>query len=295
MRLVICGIATVVLAGCGASRGPATPYVSRRCPLPSAATPYTVVARASGVIVDPYALRATVDLVLSHLSDRITRPGNAYVDTATLTLDHKHRHFRRDWRPARDHRAKVSFSVNPDGSYSAPRIEGSTDKSFARYVSATFADVQMDRHRWRPHADSAARTFALAGDRRVEVTLHFGETPLSDEIAFAEFAIHEAAANPLGAAVRLKYPEQLLQVGMEGDVLAQFVIDTAGRMLERSLRFVRSNHWLFERAVIDVLPTIRFRPATIDCRPVPQLVQQPYLFKIQQSTSGQIRRRAGSP
>lgn len=84
----------------------------------------------------------------------------------------------------------------------------------------------------------------------------------------------------LGDAPRPRYPELLRSAGVEGDVLAQFVVDTTGLVEVGSIRVLRSAHPLFAQAVERVLPLARFIPAEAGGRRVRQLVQQPFTFAI---------------
>jgi protein TonB len=78
-----------------------------------------------------------------------------------------------------------------------------------------------------------------------------------------------------------RYPEALRASGVEGQVIASFIISAEGRYEEGSLRFVKSGNPLFERAVQAALPRMRFVPAEIAGRPVRQLVEMPFVFTLQ--------------
>lgn len=77
-----------------------------------------------------------------------------------------------------------------------------------------------------------------------------------------------------------QFPEMLKSSGVEGSVLAMFVVDTTGRAEVASLKILRSDHALFEQAVKNALPKMRFLPAEIGGRKVKQLVQQPFQFSL---------------
>jgi len=77
-----------------------------------------------------------------------------------------------------------------------------------------------------------------------------------------------------------RYPEVLRSSGVEGKVIAQFVVDEQGRAEEGSLRFVRSDNQLFEDAVRVALVRMRFIPAEIGGVKVRQLVQMPFVFTL---------------
>jgi protein TonB len=77
-----------------------------------------------------------------------------------------------------------------------------------------------------------------------------------------------------------RYPDALRDRGVEGSVVAQFVVDAAGRVEDGSVRFVRSDNVLFEAAVRTALMRMRFVPAEVGGRKVRQLVQMPFVFTI---------------
>jgi protein TonB len=86
------------------------------------------------------------------------------------------------------------------------------------------------------------------------------------------------AVVPGSAAPR--YPEPLRSSGVEGLVIAEFVVDDEGRAEETSVRFVRSDNQLFEDAVRVALRRMRFIPAEVGGRKVKQLVQMPFVFRL---------------
>jgi protein TonB len=68
--------------------------------------------------------------------------------------------------------------------------------------------------------------------------------------------------------------------GVEGQVIAVFVVDEDGRAEEGSVRFVRSDNRLFEDAVKLALRRMRFIPAQVGGKKVRQLVQMPFVFTL---------------
>jgi protein TonB len=76
------------------------------------------------------------------------------------------------------------------------------------------------------------------------------------------------------------YPPALLRRQVEGAVLVQYVVDTLGRADTSTFRVLSATHPDFARAVKAALPRMRFRPAIMSSRVVPQLVQQPFAFRI---------------
>jgi protein TonB len=78
-----------------------------------------------------------------------------------------------------------------------------------------------------------------------------------------------------------RYPATLRDARVEGDVLAQFVVDTVGWVVPGTLRILRSSDTLFTQSVHSVIDSLRFTPARRGGRPVFQLVQQPFQFRLE--------------
>jgi protein TonB len=77
-----------------------------------------------------------------------------------------------------------------------------------------------------------------------------------------------------------RYPELLRAAGIEGKVVALFVVDEEGRVDEKSIRFTRSDNQLFEGAVRTALSRMRFVPAEAGGKKVSQLVEMPFVFTL---------------
>jgi protein TonB len=77
-----------------------------------------------------------------------------------------------------------------------------------------------------------------------------------------------------------KYPEVLRMGGVEGQVVARFVVDYEGRVEEGTVNFVRSDNPLFEEAVRSALGRMRFTPAEMGGKKVRQLVEMPFVFAL---------------
>jgi protein TonB len=90
----------------------------------------------------------------------------------------------------------------------------------------------------------------------------------------------ERMAVPYDDNPRPRYPFSLLSMGVEGNVVVQFVVDSGGKADMRSLRVLRSTHELFTRAVRAVLPRLRFLPAEVGGSKVEVLVEQPFQFSV---------------
>ena len=92
-----------------------------------------------------------------------------------------------------------------------------------------------------------------------------------------------AERDPLSAAP--VYPEILRTNGIEGHVVAQYVIDTTGYADASSFRVMDTSHPLFTGAVREAIPGMHFRPAELAGKRVRQIVQQEFKFVITHETS----------
>ncbi|HET9465032.1 MAG TPA: energy transducer TonB [Gemmatimonadales bacterium] len=105
-----------------------------------------------------------------------------------------------------------------------------------------------------------------------------GTAPVADQTYF-EFQVEKQVAQIPGS-VNLRYPDMLRSANVEGEVLAQFVVDTTGRVEKGSIKILKTSHDLFTSAVMSALNSARYYPAEIGGRKVKQLVQQPFNFTL---------------
>jgi protein TonB len=77
-----------------------------------------------------------------------------------------------------------------------------------------------------------------------------------------------------------RFPSALRGIGIEGVARFRFVVDTAGRVELGSVEAISASHEAFAYAVRSTLPRMRFRPGRVDGRPVRQLVELPFAFRI---------------
>jgi periplasmic protein TonB len=78
----------------------------------------------------------------------------------------------------------------------------------------------------------------------------------------------------------VRYPELLRQAGIEGRVVLEAVIDTAGRVERGSLRVLSSSNPLFDAPAREVVGGSRYRPGRVDGRPVRVRVTVPVAFQV---------------
>ena len=105
-----------------------------------------------------------------------------------------------------------------------------------------------------------------------------GAPASSDGIHTAESV--DRAVVPLAGNPSPPYPSRLAGAGVEGDVLARFVVDSAGRVEVRSIEIVEASHPLFGEAVARWLTQTRYTPALVNGTRVRQLVQQRVGFTL---------------
>ncbi len=77
-----------------------------------------------------------------------------------------------------------------------------------------------------------------------------------------------------------RYPTTLERAGIAGDVVAQFVVDTTGRVERTSVDIQHATHAEFARAVQERLAALRFVPARARGHAVRQLVEQRFHFEV---------------
>jgi TonB family protein len=78
----------------------------------------------------------------------------------------------------------------------------------------------------------------------------------------------------------LRFPELLRQPGLEGTILVEAVLDTAGVVEPASLRVRQGGHALFEAEALRVVRESRYRPARVNGRAVRVRLQVPVTFML---------------
>ena len=105
------------------------------------------------------------------------------------------------------------------------------------------------------------------------------KTAVREDNTYFEFQVEKPVV-PAPGSISPRYPDMLRQAGVEGEVLAQFVVDTTGKAEAGSLKILKSSHDMFVQSVKNALPQMKFIPAEVGGRKVKQLVQQPFTFSI---------------
>jgi periplasmic protein TonB len=106
-----------------------------------------------------------------------------------------------------------------------------------------------------------------------------GGTAVNTDQPYFEFQVEKQVQTAPGSP-QPRYPDMLKSANVEGEVLAQFVVDTTGHAEMNTFKVLKSSHELFTQSVRNVLPNMRFYPAEIGGRKVKQMVQQPFTFAL---------------
>lgn len=119
---------------------------------------------------------------------------------------------------------------------------------------------------------------------RISPTPPAGRAPSSPTLIpsgtpYFDFQVERPAVMRAGS-VGPAYPQQLRDARIEGNVLAQFVVDTSGRVDLATFKVLKSDNDLFSAAVRTTLTTMQFDAAMVGNRPVKQLLQQPFVFRL---------------
>jgi len=104
----------------------------------------------------------------------------------------------------------------------------------------------------------------------------------ADSVYIAEQVDSPAAYDERSAAPA--YPDSLRRAGIGGSVMAQFVVDTAGRVEMETVRLHDSTNPQFTESVRVALPRMLFRPAVLNGRKARQIVEVPFKFRVVATT-----------
>jgi protein TonB len=103
--------------------------------------------------------------------------------------------------------------------------------------------------------------------------------PVNSDQTYFEFQVEKQVA-PYPGNTAPRYPDMLRSANVEGEVLAQFVVDTSGKAEMSTFKVIKSTHDLFTNSVRASLPNMKFYPAEVGGKKVKQLVQMPFQFNL---------------
>ncbi len=121
--------------------------------------------------------------------------------------------------------------------------------------------------------------FAIGSRSNIENTGTGAATSRGGSGTFSVWEVEKAVV-PLSGNPRPAYPSMLRSAHVDGGVLAQFVVDTTGRVDMSTFRAIQSTNELFVQSVRRALAEWKFRPAEVGGVKVRQLVQMPLTFKV---------------
>jgi periplasmic protein TonB len=106
-----------------------------------------------------------------------------------------------------------------------------------------------------------------------------GTGPVQTDQPYFEFQVEKPVV--AAGACSPRYPDILRSANVEGEVLAQFVVDADGKVESGSFKPLKSSHELFTSAVRTTLQGCKYIAAEVGGKKVKQLVQQPFVFALQ--------------
>jgi periplasmic protein TonB len=132
----------------------------------------------------------------------------------------------------------------------------------------------------RAASSTGGRASTSDGDVEGEGRGRGGLTSGRSNRAYSEAQVDRAVQ--LTRAPQPRYPDALKSVNITGEVVAQYIVDARGRVEPGSIKILSATHPLFGDAVRRALLDARFRPAEVGGQPVRQLVEQPFVFKLEE-------------
>jgi len=159
-----------------------------------------------------------------------------------------------------------------DPSVAAPRLKGFLVLPAVIKIPDVLPDIDLSKALTNPDNYLLARG-KPGGDPN-------GVEPAGNGDAFTVEQV-DRPAHLMPGSGRPVYPEALRSAGVGGEVLAQFVIDTAGRADMRTLEIIATTHERLTESVRRALEKARFVPAEFGERRVRQVVRMPFVFSLQ--------------
>lgn len=169
--------------------------------------------------------------------------------------------------PVARHRASNVRSPNRNSVYRAPTL----DPVVQPLPVSTFA--------FDPDRVNAAVIHGRDFGDNVSAGNNLSGTPIKSGTVLSSGQV-DRQAELLPGTLAPKYPEAMRASGLEGTVVARFVVDSAGRVEAGSFVAVGSANPLFASAVATALSRARFRPAESGGVRVKQLIEQSFTFVL---------------
>jgi TonB family protein len=203
--------------------------------------------------------------------------------------------------------AAVAFTVTASGAIDSVRLATTSlspafDQSVIAVVNATAADglpplppeggprtrfrlevtTVVDREQVRRIRDTAVVAGLLTNDLLdvIRRSVHEVELGASTRWATTTIPTWSHVRTAVQTHAQVAYPDIALRNHIEDSTLMQFVIGTDGRVTPGTVVIVRSTYRDFARAILEAVPDMRFRAATIGGCPIASLNWLPFTFKM---------------
>lgn len=177
---------------------------------------------------------------------------------------------------ATDSGARLVLTVDADDIHA--RTAGLYDPRIPPAVRIAVAGARNDVSRFRARPGAGAPVEFVASFEPACVREFPPAEPASTQGAYFEFQV-DVPVRPLSGDAP-QYPAALRERSVSGRVLAQFVVDAMGVPEMQTFKILESSNELFSQAVRAAVPAMRFAPAMVGGRRVPQVVQQPFTFAM---------------
>ena len=225
---------------------------------------------ASGKLKAPRPLGGVVASMLAHgaLITAIVLGGRPAIRAEYL--------FPKDRAPRLGDEA-VAYLRVPGGGTNAPASVGGSGAATGRdAMTKPHAPLQLQLQ--KPEAGTAGTPDLIAEQQKMAESMG----------AFALLDVDSGAVrDPLSAAP--SYPNDMEARGIEGLVRVRFVVDSTGLIDLSTVKVLETTNESFARAVRAVMPEMRFRPALMALKPVRQLSEQEFRFKVKRDSTAAKR------
>jgi hypothetical protein len=181
--------------------------------------------------------------------------------------------------PTDEREARVFFLLPPD------RVDVRDRQSEIIQWGKLGVDLEDGKQLFNPEEGSLSRMPAHGSRGRLDRSGARRELPFGPparfipDTAFSVLEVDEIVERYESSAAPI-YPRDLIAIGVEGLVQAIYVVDSMGRVDTTTIRVVHSDDPRFTASVRTALGEMLFRPAKRAGKPVRQLVEQKFRFKI---------------
>jgi TonB family protein len=175
-------------------------------------------------------------------------------------------------------------SALPTGQVDLDTFEPSTLEGIELYLGSTAAPA---RYSWSRDLSNCGTILLWTRGSDSDVPHTTMSSPSEIEALVASLAVFTAdqvdrpAARDSTKPLNIPYPPSLFAAHTRGSVVAEFVVDTEGRVEKETFGIVSATHPLFADAVRTAVLAATFSPALKQGKAVRQLVHQPFEFSAE--------------